>query len=113
MINTKSIALIICYYGKMPWYFDYFLHTLKYNPSVDLFLITDIPVDERSLPPNVKLIRMTLAEVNRLFTKKLGFKVEITKPYKLSEFKPASGYLFSHLLAGYDFWAPIDIDVVY
>jgi len=103
--NEKSIALIVCYFGKLPWYFNYFAHSCKYNPTIDFFIITDETIDIKSLPNNVKHIYKTLNDINLLATEKLGFEINLTYayPYKVAEFKPAYGLIFSELLAGYDF----------
>jgi len=110
--QSKSISLLICYLGKLPWYFDYFIHTCKYNSSVDFYLITDNTFAE-PLPGNVKLIYKTMNDINRLASARLGFNVQITTGYKLCDFKPAFGYIFSELIAGYDFWGFCDIDVIF
>lgn len=113
MKQHKSIAIVICYFGKFPWYFDYFLHSCIFNPTIDFFIITDIDHYLKPLPVNVKFIHKTLADVNAIATSKLGFKIDITEPYKLCDFKPAYGFLFSELLVGYDFWGQSDIDLIY
>jgi len=107
------MAIIICYYGKFPWYFDYFLHSCSYNHSVDFFIITDIDTWLKPLPANVKFIYKTLKDINNIAANKLGFKVNIEDPYKLCDFKPAYGLLFSELLVNYDFWGQSDIDIIY
>lgn len=114
MKQNKSLALLICYYGRFPWYFDYFIHSCKYNPTVDFLIVTDIAW-LKPLPANVKLLNMSLNEVKLLATEKLGFEVSLTADYayKLSEFKPTYGLVFSHILSGYDFWGHIDIDVIF
>jgi hypothetical protein len=111
--HPKGIALIVCYYGKLPWYFDYFIHSCKYNPTVDFFIITDDITYKKPLPGNVKLIYKTLDELNDLVAKKLGFDVNIECGYKLCDFKPAYGVIFSDLLSRYDFWGHCDIDIVF
>jgi len=114
MNNKKSIALIICYFGKLPWYFNYFVHSCKYNPSVTFFIITDDTVySNPSLPDNVKLIYKTLGKISLLASRKLGFEVNITHGYKLCDFKPAYGFIFSELLKGYAFWGHCDIDIIF
>ncbi|WP_370580690.1 DUF6625 family protein [Mucilaginibacter sp. FT3.2] len=35
MKQNKSIAIVICYFGKFPWWFSYFLRSFNYNPTVD------------------------------------------------------------------------------
>ncbi|MEO6979678.1 MAG: DUF6625 family protein [Mucilaginibacter sp.] len=113
MTKLKSIALVTCYFGKFPWYFDFFVHSCKFNPSVDFFVITDDKTYLKPTPENVKLIYKTLHDISRLATQKLEFKVNIGYPYKLCDFKPAYGVLFSEILEGYDFWGYGDIDVIF
>ncbi len=113
MTQFKPLALLVCYFGKLPWYFDYFLHSCKYNPTVDFFIITNDNGYCKSLPPNVKLIHRTLAEINVLATEKLGFTVDISYGYKFCDFKPAYGCIFSDLLRGYDWWGHTDLDIVF
>src|ERR1700732_3083708 len=100
----KNIALLTCYFGKLPWYFDYFVHSCKYNPSVDFYIITDDLTYRKPLPNNVKLVHKTLEDISIMATGKLGFDINITYGYKLCDFKPAYGLIFSELLKGYDFW---------
>ncbi|MDB4903004.1 MAG: hypothetical protein JWQ63_2285 [Mucilaginibacter sp.] len=113
MNKSKKIALIICYFGKLPWYFSYFVHSCKYNPSVDFYIITDDYTYTNPLPNNVKFIYKTLNEISLLATEKLGFEVSITNGYKLCDFKPAYGFIFSELIECYDFWGYCDIDVIF
>ncbi len=110
---TYSIAVVTCYFGQFPWYFAYFLHTCKFNPTVDFIIITDQKKTFPNVPKNVIFIERTLEDVVRIATKKLGFKVSIPYAYKLCDIKPAYGYLFSDLLKSYDFWGHGDIDIVY
>lgn len=96
----------------MPWYFRYFAHSCRYNLTVDFFIITDQKIIE-ALPPNVKPVYMSLKEISQLAADKLGFEVHISNPYKLCDFKPAYGLLFSEILKDYDFWGHGDIDVIF
>ena len=114
MADKKSVALIICYFGKMPWYFNYFVHSCEYNPSVDFYIITDnADSRDRKMPNNIKLIYKTLREVSLMAAEKLGFEVNISYGYKLCDFKPAYGFIFSDLLKGYDFWGHCDLDIIF
>ncbi|HEY8660280.1 MAG TPA: DUF6625 family protein [Hanamia sp.] len=108
-----SIAILTCWYGPYPWYFPYFIHSCSYNPSIDFLIITDNHTAIPNKPENVKIIYKTLEEIKTAASEKLGFKVNIDCPYKLCDFKPAYGFIFSELLIKYDFWGHGDIDVVY
>ena len=112
IINHTRIAIIICYFGKMPWYFKYFSKSCEYNPSVDFLLFTDNDITE-SIPPNIIVIRKTLADIANLASQKLTFPVSLTNPYKLNDFKPAYGFLFSEYLKQYHFWGQGDLDLVF
>lgn len=112
MEPDKSLALIVCYFGKLPWYFNYFVYSCKYNPTVDFFIITDDTGFCKPLPKNVKLIYKTLDEISILATEKLGFRVYIPYGYKLCDFKPAYGLIFSDMVGNYDWWGHIDLDII-
>jgi hypothetical protein len=111
--KDKSIALLTCHIGKLPWYFDYFVHSCGYNPSVDFYIISDDRDYQQALPKNVKLIYKTLEDINLLAGAKLGLSVNIANGYKLCDFKPAYGLIFSDLVNEYDFWGHCDIDIIF
>ncbi|HTF16475.1 MAG TPA: DUF6625 family protein [Chryseolinea sp.] len=108
-----KIAIVICYMGKLPWYFDYFVHSCKYNPTIDFFIISDDTTCKIRLPRNVIIIYKTIMDLNVMATMRFGFAVDIKRAYKLCDFKPTYGFLFSDLLGKYDFWGHGDIDVIF
>jgi hypothetical protein len=111
--ENKSIALLTCYIGKLPWYFDYYIHSCKFNPSIDFYIITDDITYSNPAPTNVKIIIHSLEEINTRASQKLGITTNIKRGYKLCDFKPTYGILFSELIQGYDFWGHGDIDVIF
>ncbi len=112
--KTKpKIGVISCWYGAYPWYMSYFIHSCSYNQTVDFIIITDNKEPITGKPSNVKIIHKTLAEIKQTASRKLGFKVNIDYPYKLCDFKPAYGFIFSEIIKGYDFWGHSDLDVIY
>jgi hypothetical protein len=113
MTSGKKIAVLTCYQGTLPWYFDYFVHSCFYNPSIDFFIITDNTRYDKPVPPNLKFVFKELSDISAIATRKFGFPVDIKYGYKLCDFKPAYGALFSDILQGYDFWCHADIDVIF
>lgn len=111
--DINTIAIIICWSGKYPWYFSYFIHSCKFNADVDFYIITDNYEQIYDKPINVKKIEKSLEDIEELASSKLGFKVNIDHPYKLCDFKPAYGFIFSDIIKEYDFWGHSDIDVIY
>lgn len=105
----NKTAFIIPYFGKLPSYFHFFLHSCSYNLAFDFIFFTDLPVEEKE---NIKVKKLTLQELNSLASTKLGLKTNIIKPYKLCDFKPAYGKIFEDYLHDYTFWGSVDIDVI-
>jgi len=110
---SHSIVLLICWYGEYPWYFPYFLNSCRYNPDIDFLIITDNTSSIIDLPVNVKIIPYTIEQFKEKASKKLSFEVAIESGYKLCDFKPAYGYIFSDYIKDYDFWGYCDIDVIF
>lgn len=111
--KNQSIAVLICFLGKLPWYFNYFIHSVKYNSTIDFYIITDDRNSPINPPLNVKMIYKDRRDINQLATQKLGFKTNIKDGYKMCDFKPAYGFLFSDIIEGYDFWGHADMDVIF
>ena len=79
------------------------------NPDFTFLLLTD---DEEALkmpvPQNVKGIFMSWADCVALVKSKFDFDVALNDPYKLCDFKPAYGYVFSDYLQNCIFWGHVD-----
>jgi hypothetical protein len=108
-----SLAILTCYFGRLPWYFRYFLYSCGYNPTVDFYIITDDRSFEGQQPPNVHFVFCSLDELQELAALRLGLPVRIDHPYKLCDLKPAYGVIFQSIVAGYAFWGHGDIDIIY
>lgn len=108
----KTINLIIPYFGKFPSYFQLFLNSCKKNETIDWTIITD-NIKEYEYPSNVKKIYTTFDNLVQYVQKQFDFKISLAKPYKLCDYIPAYGYLFSEIVEGYDYWGYCDLDVIY
>jgi len=64
-------------------------------------------------PPNVKIIPYSIDRFKTDAVKALGFDVAIESGYKLCDFKPAYGHIFSDYIRDYDFWGYCDVDVIF
>lgn len=111
-------AALCCYFGHWPSHFAFWLKSCQYNEGIDFLLVSDIPVDGYELPANVKLHRLTFAQVQQriceCFAQELSpVQPVIDRPYKLCDYKTAFGYLFADLFAGYDYWGYYDIDTIW
>ncbi|MHA1757075.1 MAG: DUF6625 family protein, partial [Promethearchaeota archaeon] len=60
-----------------------------------------------------KIINTSLNAIDNLITEKLGIQVNIKYPFKLCDFRPAYGLIFSDYIKNYDFWGYGDLDLIY
>ena len=109
----NSICLVYVYLGKFPWYFDFFINSCEDNESVDFIIFTDNDISKYQQINNVIFKSITLDDINKMFTHKLGFDIHIKKAYKLCDFKPAYGFLFQEYISDYQFWGVGDLDVIF
>lgn len=105
-------ALINCYFGKLPNYFELWLQSCAANPLVDFILFTDSEV-QYTVPTNVSIHKTTFDNLIERIQSKFDFRVAITSPYKLTDFKPAYGYIFEDILKPYDYWGYCDLDLIF
>ena len=110
--SRKPIGMIIPYFGEKPAWFDFFLLSCSKNQSFDWLFFTDCLTTKR-LFGNIHFIKMTLNEFSKLASKNLNINVDIKFPYKLCDFKPAYGLIFSDYILGYKYWGYCDIDIIY
>lgn len=108
-----KIVILVWYYGYFPWYFKYFLHSCKFNPTVDFIIFTDLVYEGEDVPSNVIFKQKSLKEIQSLASEKFGYSVNMDTAYKLCDYKPTMGLLFSEYTRGYDFWGQSDIDVIF
>ena len=105
--------LLICpYFGKLPGCFQLWLDSCKYNKNLNFLVLTDDKTQYR-IPSNVKIIYMEFKQIQNLIHKKFAFVTYDIKPYKLCDYKPTYGYLFSDFISGYDYWGNCDLDLIY
>ena len=106
------VAVILPYFGKFPNYFTLYLYSCSFNPKIDFLIFTDILYEDQ-YPDNVKFITLSFKELQETAQYKLGFRIELSNPYKLCDLRPAYGVVFADYIKGYDYWGYGDIDVIY
>ncbi len=116
--SKYRIVIINPYFGKMPHWFLYYLKTCAYNPSIDFLIFTDDDdfieyAKENGNNSNIKVIPFSLSEVKKRIETILGFPVVLDRAYKLCDYKPAYGEIFSDYIEGYDFWGHSDVDLLW
>ena len=99
-------------------YLRVFLESAR-RSGVDVLIVGDhAPAPSSSLPPNVKYVMVTWDDLtdrvrDRILDGQEPFwmrhKVNL---YKVIDFKPVFAHLFPELVQGYDFWGPVDNDLL-
>lgn len=105
-------VFILPYFGKLPNYFELYLHSIKSNKNYDWLLITD-DATVYDFPENLKVVYKSFEEIQELFQSKFNFKINLERPHKLCDYKPAFGYVFQDLISNYDYWGHCDSDVIF
>lgn len=112
---NPSICIVLCYYGDFPNTFQLYLNSCLLNPTIDWLIVTDAVELKKKyhVPDNVRILNMSLLEVEKLAIQKIGFNVIIPTSYKLCDYKVAYGLMFEDYLKEYEWWGYGDCDVVY
>ena len=108
-----SIIIIIPYFGSLPNYFNLWLSSCKYNSSIDWMILTDQELEGLNIPCNVHIKHTTLQALKEKIQGLFDFQISLDSPYKLCDYRPAYGEVFSEEIKGYDFWGFGDIDLIY
>lgn len=108
----KKICYIVPYFGRLPQNFELWLNSCKTNPTIDWLIYTD---DKTSYeyPNNVKVTYCTFDEIKRKIQSNFDFEINISRPWKLCDFRPAYGEIFSEDIQEYEFWGHCDLDVLW
>lgn len=111
---SKKIVFIVPYYGEFPNYFREWIFTAGHlkDQGIDFLLITDIAI-ECELPKNISVLNTSFEDFVNRAQQKFNFKLGLTTPYKLCDFKATLGYIFQNEIQDYDFWGNCDIDQVW
>jgi len=107
----KRILLIIPYFGKFPEYFPMWLKSVEFNSTINFLIITDNQIER--CPDNVRIIKSTFEETASYIQSKFSFKISLLRPYELTKFKPAYGFVFSEYITDFDFWGYCDVDLIF
>jgi hypothetical protein len=110
----KKLIIIACYFGKLPNYLNLFMKSCEKNDSIDFLFVTDCESQiEKPLPENIHILSFTFFQITSLIKSTLGLNCICHKPYKLCDYRPAYGLIFSEYVKGYQYWGHCDIDLIF
>jgi hypothetical protein len=84
---------------------------MENNKKLDWLLITDQELE--NLPTNIRVSNAMFSNFKAFVQEKFDFPISMKSPYKICDFRPAFGHIFSSEIKGYDFWGHCDLDVIF
>lgn len=108
----KRGVFIIPYFGSLPYYFPLWMHTASYSKRFDFWIFTN----DRSVvskATNVKIFYQSFEEFTRSVQSNFDFRLGLTTPRKLCDFKPTYGFVFEEQISQYDYWGFCDVDLLW
>jgi hypothetical protein len=118
---AKPLVVFIVYFGPTPVWLPLTLQSMWSNPRVDFVVIGDA-VAPPVLPPNVHFEHIGFGAMQRrlseLITPGNASSVRYDDTFaghyaKGNDIKPLAAELYPHRVAGHDWWAWSDLDVVF
>lgn len=113
---TAALVVMIVFFGEMPPWLPLTLHSMALNERVKFVVIGDAeppPV----VPRNVVFERISYGDMqvrlSRLLDPANESAVRYNWTYKANDIKPLAPALYAHHLAGHEWWAWADLDVVF
>lgn len=112
-INTDyKVVFLIPYFGRIPDYFELWAQSASNNPSFMFYIFSDLPFDVEQYS-NIKLFPMSFSQLRSRIQELMDFKIVLHSPYKLCDYKPAYGHIFSEFIKDFDFWGFCDVDLIF
>lgn len=110
--QLKKIIFLMPYFGRWPEWFEFYLESCRWNPTIDWLFFTDCPVPENA-PANVGFIHLSFQDYQQLVSDRLGISLKTDSTYAICNLRPAFGLIHQEYLKGYDYFGFGDIDVIY
>lgn len=107
-MSFKACAFAV-YFGDRPGWYDLWKLSALRNPQIDFFLFTDIYGVETQ--DNIHILRHGRNELNETSVL-AGEGLRLESSYKICDFRPLFGEIFSDLTSGYDYWGWFDLDIL-
>jgi hypothetical protein len=109
--NRARVACVVPYVGAWPHYAGLFFESCRYNPGLDVIVVTP-QHPGGDLPPNVHVVQMSAPEIVRRLESATGLGLGSFRWHKLCDFRPFFGLAFADLLKSYEFWGYCDTDMM-
>ena len=106
------MVVILCHMGPFPDYIGVFLDSASRNSGTDFLIVTD-QENVYKTGDNVRWFEVSNQDLIDRINNNIGLNINYNIRYKICDFKPTYGVIFSDLVADYAYWAYTDPDVVW
>jgi hypothetical protein len=113
-IDKSGVVVCVTWYGRVPRGFGLFVDSCARNADIDFLFISDLDLSAWIAGiRNLTQVRLTLSDLSELISRKTGIGVNIRRPYKICDYKPAIGHICEEYLKSYDYWGHCDTDLIF
>ena len=109
---TKPLVVFIVFFGELPPWLPLTLTSMAMNARVQFVVVGDA-APPPLIPQNVRFEQISYPAMQSRLAKLIEADVRYNWTYKGNDIKPAAPALYPHLVAGYEWWAWADLDVVF
>ena len=112
MKKTYKYVIFSPYFGKLPNNFNLWLYSCSFNREFMFIVFTDDDT-KYSTPQNVTIVNISFDKFRSYVQEKFNFNISLKTPYKLCDYKPSYGYIFSEYLNNCEYWGYCDLDLIF
>jgi hypothetical protein len=109
--KNNKIAVLVVYYGKFPPSIIMWADSAKYQKHIDFIFVTD--QEQPLYLKEFKWITIPFVDLVIKINTSLDMEVALKSPYKICDFRPAFGIIFSEYLRDFDYWGYCDLDLIW
>ena len=107
-----KVTLILPYFGQLPNYFDLWIQSVRKCENIRFIVCGDCLPREGN-EGNIYFLKKSFDWIRQRINSVLGFKCTLNTPYKLCDYKPTYGLVFSEYLEGSEYWGYCDPDLIF
>lgn len=107
----NKVCLISIYFGKIPNFIYDFFDSCSWNKDFDFLFVTDQELQYKRAE-NLRILHFSLSSIQEKICKEISLNIPRFDAYKLCDFRPAFGEIFSEYLKYYEFWGYCDSDII-
>lgn len=111
MVKNR-VCFISVYFGKIPYQMRMFFDSCEWNEKFDWLFVYDDEFPFEEISSNIKLLKLSKEKFRKRLNNVTELNIKNFEAYKVCDFRPAYGEIFSEELKDYEFWGISDTDML-